>query len=465
MSTVPPNWYPDPSDGGLLRYWNGTEWTADRIPAPTTEPVAPAPQATTEGSKVPLFGARAHAKRQSQELADALADNQRLRAHLATTGRMEVAELQRLRDQLAAQVTEQQAQLDSLRAQLVNTRDEQVLQEIGIYESRHPLTDAVACRDALKHLQGEIRDLARRDHGAIEASQTWMVGGSVAEGRKMIREYSRLMLRAYNAEADNLVRGLKPYKLPTALDRLDKIALTIERLGKTMQLRITSQYHELRRRELQMTADHLEVVARQREYERDQREKLREERRAHAELAREQARLEKQEQHYHEALAKLEAAGEAGTSGADDLRERLAELEQAILAIKNRANNIRAGYVYVISNVGAFGDGVVMIGMTRRVDPVERVRELGSTSVPFKYDIHTIFPHDDAVGIEAELHRRLADRRINKVNNRREFFKATPSGVREHLQEVAGELVEFNEFAEAVEYRQSLGAFRSQDQK
>ncbi len=292
-----------------------------------------------------------------------------------------------------------------------------------------------------------------------------MVGGSVAEGRKMIREYSRLMLRAYNAEADNLVRGLKPYKLPTALDRLDKIALTIERLGKTMQLRITSQYHELRRRELQMTADHLEVVARQREYERDQREKLREERRAHAELAREQARLEKQEQHYHEALAKLEAAGEAGTSGADDLRERLAELEQAILAIKNRAKNIRAGYLYVISNVGAFGDGVVMIGMTRRVDPVERVRELGSTSVPFKYDIHTIFPHDDAVGIEAELHRRLADRRINKVNNRREFFKATPSEVREHLQEVAGELVEFNEFAEAVEYRQSLGAFRSQDQK
>lgn len=465
MSTVPPSWYPDPSDGGLLRYWNGIEWTADRMPAPATGPVTPVPQPTTEASKVPLFGARAHAKRQSQELADVLAENQRLRAHLAATGRLEVAELQRLRDQLAAQVTEQQAQLDSLRAQLVNTRDEQVLQVIGIYEYRHPLTDAVAYRDALKQLQGEIKDLARRDSGAIEASQTWIVGGSVTEGRKMIREYSRLMLRAYNAEADNLVRGLKPYTLPTALDRLDKIALTIERLGKTMQLRITSQYHDLRRRELQMTADHLEVVARQKEYERDQREKLREERKAHAELAREQARLEKQEQQYHEALAKLEASGEARTSGADDLRERLAELEQAILAIKKRTNNIRAGYVYVISNVGAFGDGVVMIGMTRRVDPIERVRELGGTSVPFKYDIHTIFPHDDALGIEAELHNRLADRRINKVNNRREFFKATPSEVREHLLALAGELVEFNEFPEAVEYRQSLGAYRSREHK
>ncbi|WP_431972542.1 DUF4041 domain-containing protein [Nocardia sp. bgisy134] len=462
MSTVPPDWYPDPSDVGFLRYWNGTDWTTDRKPVLAKDSVDRT-QALGQAPKVPLLGARAHAKRQSEELADALSDNQRLRAHLTSTGGLEVAELQRLRDQLAAQITEQQTLLDSLRTQVVNTREDQVLQEIGIYEYRHPLSDAVAYRDALKHLQGEIKYMARRDGGAIEASQTWAVNGSAAEGRRMIREYSMLMLRAYNAEADNLVRGLKPYKLPTSLERLDKIAFTIERLGKTMHLRITPGYHELRRRELQMTADHLELLARQKEHEREQRETLREERRAQEELARERARLEKQEQQCRDKLSALEAAGSASAAGADDLRERLAELERAILALKNREDNIRAGYVYVLSNIGAFGAGVVMIGLTRRVDPADRIRELGNTSVPFKYDRHTMFFSQDAVGIEAELHRRLAHKRINKLNNRREFFKATPAEVRELLQAVTGELVEFDELAEAMEYRQSLAVTRDRD--
>lgn len=89
-------------------------------------------------------------------------------------------------------------------------------------------------------LQGEIKAMARRDGGAIEASLSWHVNGSLTEGRKAIREYSKLMLRAYNAEADNLVRSLKPYKLQSALDRLDKVAFTIERLGMRFTLTLTS---------------------------------------------------------------------------------------------------------------------------------------------------------------------------------------------------------------------------------
>jgi hypothetical protein len=124
--------------------------------------------------------------------------------------------------------------------------------------------------------------------------------------------------------------------------------------------------------------------------------------------------------------------------------------------VDDRAANVRAGYVYVISNVGAFGDDVVKIGLTRRLDPMERVRELGDASVPFRYDVHALFFSDDAVGIEQELHRRLANRRINRVNPRREFFRASPAEVKRHLEELAGELLEFNEMPEAIEYRQSL---------
>ncbi|MGH3545167.1 MAG: GIY-YIG nuclease family protein [Mycobacteriales bacterium] len=123
-----------------------------------------------------------------------------------------------------------------------------------------------------------------------------------------------------------------------------------------------------------------------------------------------------------------------------------------------RAANIRAGYVYVISNVGAFGDQMIKVGMTRRLEPMDRVRELGDASVPFKFDVHALFFSADAVGIETEMHKRLTDRRVNRVNLRREFFHATPAEARDHLSQLTGELLTFEELSEAIEYRQSLTA-------
>ncbi|MFE1596945.1 GIY-YIG nuclease family protein [Nocardia sp. NPDC058705] len=234
--------------------------------------------------------------------------------------------------------------------------------------------------------------------------------------------------------------------------------MAFEKLGKTTKLRVAPDYHRLRCRELDMTAEYLEVLARQKDHERAERDRLREDRRAQEELARERAKLEKEQRLYSNQLNALRAAGSSGGADADDLQERLAALEQAISTIDYRASNLRAGYVYVISNIGAFGDRVVQIGLTRRFDPNERIRELGNNAVPFRYDIHAMFFADDAIGFEEEMHRRLADKRVNKVNQRREFFYATPTEVREHLESLTGELVDFKEIAEAVEYRQSRTA-------
>jgi hypothetical protein len=298
--------------------------------------------------------------------------------------------------------------------------------------------------------------MARADGGAVLAATNWTVNGSAAQGRTMVRDYSKLVLRAYNAEADNLVRALKPYRLASAIERLTKVAGTIARLGKTMDIRISDRYHALRVRELELTADYLERLAEEKEREREERERLREERKAQQEMERERARLEKERQHYRNALAALEAQGDL--EGVARLREQLADIERAIEDVDYRAANIRAGYVYVISNVGSFGQGVVKIGMTRRLEPLDRVRELGDASVPFRYDVHALFFSEDAVSIEAELHRRLSEVRINRVNLRREFFRASPASVKQHLVELAGEILQFDEFAEAVEYRQSLNA-------
>jgi hypothetical protein len=295
--------------------------------------------------------------------------------------------------------------------------------------------------------------MARKDGGAILATTNWTVNGSATQGRAMVRDFSKLMLRAYNAEADNLVRALKPYKLASAVDRLTKVTATIEKLGRTMDIRVSTEYHGLRVRELELTADHVEKLAEEKEREREERQRLREERQAQQEMERERSRLEKERQHYENALQSLVTSRDE--EGAARLREQLADVERAIEDVDYRAANIRAGYVYVISNLGSFGERMVKIGMTRRLDPLERVRELGDASVPFRYDVHALFFSNDAVGIETKLHDHLADRRVNRVNQRREFFYATPAEVKAHLLELTGELLQYEELAEALEYRQS----------
>ena len=149
-------------------------------------------------------------------------------------------------------------------------------------------------------------------------------------------------------------------------------------------------------------------------------------------------------------------AGSEDAQRIAELEEKLEELQESIEDVEYRRANHRAGYVYVISNIGAFGERMVKIGLTRRLDPMDRIRELGDASVPFGFDVHALFFAEDAVEVEAELHRRFSQARVNRVNTRREFFYATPTEVREQLREIRGDLLEFVEVPEAEQYRTSL---------
>jgi hypothetical protein len=462
-----PGWTPDPGWGPPPPGWQ--LWITGPVPVPRTAPppVVPPPAADVDDRGIPLFGARGKARELATEVAHLRAENARLQAEIDSLGLNEMRQLEERRRQLSREIAEQVVRseaeraemgrrLDELRRQVVVTEDLAMLQELGIYRYQHPLSDSVAYQEALNVLQEQIKEMARADGGAVRAAAGWTVNGSEAQGRTMLRDYSKLMLRAYNAEADNLVRTLKPYRLEASIDRLGKVAATIARLGKTMDIRITDEYHRLRVRELGLTADHLEKLAEEKEREREEKARLREERRLQQEIEREKARLDKERQHYANALAAMRAQGDI--RAAAQLEERLAEIDTAIQDVDYRAANVRAGYVYVISNLGAFGENMIKVGMTRRLDPMERVRELGDASVPFGFDVHALFFADDAVGIEAQMHARLADRRVNLVNQRREFFYATPAEAKQHLTELTGSLLQYEETAEALEYRQSRKA-------
>lgn len=395
-----------------------------------------------------------------------------LRAKAEKTGALSVIELEKKKSDLQRDIVDLAAKtkqframaqseeselnkkLADMRTAIVETEELSILQEVGIYRYRHPLTDAVQYESKLAVLESRIKEMAKKDGGAILCAASWQVDGSEAKGRAMVRDVSKLMLRAFNAEADNLVRGLKPYKLQPSVDRLIKVSGTIERLGKLMQIRISSDYLMLRIQELELTADFIQKQAEEKEAERLERERLREERKAQQEIERERVKLEKERTHYENAMKALEMKGDA--EGIERLRTELAEVHRAIEDVDYRAANIRAGYVYVISNIGSFGESVVKIGMTRRLDPLDRIRELSDASVPFNFDVHALFFSKDAVGIEGKLHEIFASSRINAVNLRREFFGAKPTQVKEELTRLTGELLQFQDLPEALEYRQSV---------
>jgi hypothetical protein len=368
-----------------------------------------------------------------------------------------VGEVAELRAALAAV----RAELEALRTTgdgddgLVELDDERVLQEVGIYRYHHPLENADAYKDRLRDLQERIKEAVKAGD-AIEASDMFTFNNSLAKGRKMTGDLGKLMLRAYNAEADNCVRSLRAGNVLTAKKRLEASVTSIAKLGSMMEMQISPGYHALRNEELELTADWLMKVQEEKEAAREERERLREERKVEAELAAEKERLAKERAHFVNALEALRTSGD-DADGIAELEAKLAGLDEAIEQNDYRAANIRAGYVYVISNRGAFGRSVVKIGLTRRLEPTDRIRELGDASVPFPFDTHALFFSEDAVTLENELHKAFADRRVNVVNERREFFFATPEEVRSVLADKVGNLLEFTDDPESTQYLQSRG--------
>jgi hypothetical protein len=232
--------------------------------------------------------------------------------------------------------------------------DERVLQDAGIYRYHHPLENALAYRERLNDIAARIAEMIKAGV-AIKRSTMFTFDGSLAKGRAMTNDLAKLMLRAYNAEADNVVRSLRAGNTVTAVKRLDAARTAIAKLGMMMEMRIGEEFHALRIEEIELTADYLMKKEEEREAARAERERLREERKVELELAAARESLEKERSHILTVIEKVRANGLSDP----ELERKLADIDSAIALNDYRAANIRAGYVYVISNRGAFGDHVV----------------------------------------------------------------------------------------------------------
>ena len=364
----------------------------------------------------------------------------------------EITQLKITKTEIEKELSAVRQELSNLKASLIETEEIAILQEVGIYQYTTILESSVGYAEKIKEIEIEIKKCNLTDGGAIKAANDWVVNGSASEGKKMIKEFSKLMLRAYNGEVDDAIRTLKPYKMQAAIDRVDKVEKSIEKLGKTMSITIDDVYHQLRISEIKLTADYLEKKEEEKEKQKEEKLRLKEEEKAQKEFEREKEKLNKELMHHQSILQKANESGNAKVIEEENLK--IVEIQNGINGVEERSANIRTGYVYVISNIGSFGEEVMKIGLTRRLDPEERIQELSDASVPFKFDIHALIFHTDAVSLEKQLHQELEKLRVNKVNLRKEFFKVTPNIVKELLTKLSTEnILTFNEKAEAPEWR------------
>lgn len=248
----------------------------------------------------------------------------------------------------------------------------------------------------------------------------------------------------------------------------NKIVISYERANKLFKndgVQISRQYLEYKLNELDFNYQHLVKKNDEKEQRAAIKEQMIDEAKAQKELEKEQKRIEKEQRKFNNELDKTmkylskstdSIQSEIYAEKIKELEAKIKELESDKADVTKRLANTRAGYVYVISNIGSFGDNVYKIGMTKRLNPLDRVNELGSASVPFKFDVHAMIFSDDAPTLENHLHKVFADKSVNKVNSRKEFFNVTLKEIEKEVLDNFDATVEFTEYAKAEEYRRSL---------
>ena len=287
---------------------------------------------------------------------------------------------------------------------------------------------------------------------------------------KQNRAIYQLMVLALRAELQNILHSIKFSQLDKCLSSLDEMTAKFLKIASDGNQAIAptlnnfiSEIHELFKSCIQVEYEYFIRKEKERAEQQALREQMRQEAEERKMLEQQQRQVEKEESKYNTEIEKVQsqlAALSADDEKAKALEAKIAELQAQLAAVAQKKEEIisrqngKAGYVYVISNLGSFGENTFKVGMTRRLDPMDRVRELGDASVPFSFDVHSFIFSDDAVGLESELHRRLDSKRKNKVNLRKEFFDVSLDELEQLVQEI-NPAAEFNRTMLATEYRQS----------
>lgn len=342
--------------------------------------------------------------------------------------------------------------------------------DIPIQYAVEDLDDLLSPTVSLHFHSQDLRDLRKRANEINKQIDSVQKTYEARYTTKAVRAMYQFMTLALRAELQNILYNLKYDKLEKNIIALHSMLAKFEKIAvegnqqiaptiKKFLAQMGAMFEEL----IKIEYEYYVQQERIKEEQRALREKMREEAAERRELERQKQQLEKEANKYTleiESL-RLQASVEADGEKNELLLKRISELESMVAGLNEKREEIvnlangKAGHVYVISNLGAFGEDVFKVGMTRRLDPQERIDELGSASVPFGFDVHSLIFSDDAVGLETALHDALNTRRVNKVNLRKEFFRISLDEL-EQLVYQYDPSASFNRTMLAEQYRQTL---------
>jgi len=355
-------------------------------------------------------------------------------------------------------------QISELRGQVLVLEETLLLETFALYEPKFKLNTSQEYKSQLDRVRERQKAMIKNGQAATGNTE-WHVNGSKVEGRKLVNDTIKLVIRSFNNEADYCVDNVKFDNVELGEKRIHKSFEACNRLGRVMSVRLSDQYLSLKLDELHLAHEFQIKKQEEKEEAKRVREELREQQKLEQEIRAAREKIAKERKHFAAALRDLQARLEKATTEEErvPLLAKIAELEESKAGLDNeeklidyREQNAKAGYVYVISNVGAFGEGVYKIGMTRRLEPMDRVDELGDASVPFWFDLHAMVFSENAPALEGKLHERFAAGRLNKINGRKEFFRADIAEIESVIRANYDAAVEFTREAPAEQYRESL---------
>jgi hypothetical protein len=370
----------------------------------------------------------------------------------------------KVRQDMAVTIASTTKELEEKRNQIIVFDETIMLESFALYQPKFKFFTSEEYKQKFDAVREQEKLLIKQGMVA-SCLQEWTVRGSAAEGKKMVEDMKKLLIRSFNNECDACVDNVKFNNMAMHEKRIEKSFETINKLGRVMNVEISKKYKELKLTELALAYEYQVKKAEGKEATKKAREELREQQKMEREIKEAREKINKEKKHFSVAIKDLEIKLEETTDEQDrtliiknleEAKAQCAALDQEEKIVDYREQNAKAGYVYIISNIGSFGEGVYKIGMTRRLEPQERVDELGDASVPFKFDVHALIFSDNAPELEAKLHEHFYNKRLNKLNNRKEFFRADINEIETVIKQHYHKVIDVVKEAAAEQYRETL---------
>lgn len=346
--------------------------------------------------------------------------------------------------------SEKRATLKKLEQQVAIYDEKLSFAELGVYEPHFEFNDSDEYKQEIKRIRDRQKAMVSAKTSTL-CPTDWQVDGSRAKGQTMINRQTRLTMRAFNNECEAAIANTRWNNVNAMEKRILNAAKQIDKANESMNLRISEQYVSLKLDELHATHEYRERV----KIEKEERAELARAEREEKTLLAEAEAAEREEKRYQKLLDKARTEAGIDESRIAELEAALAEAQATSERARAMAEMTKSGYVYIISNIGSFGEDVVKIGLTRRLEPDDRVKELGDASVPFGFDTHAMIYSDEAPALESALHKEFADRRVNASNMRKEFFRVGLEEVEEAVKRLAPSSSFFSD-REAQEWHETL---------